>query len=146
MGKALLSSLQLEPFADLEKCAFISWFKEAGWEYCCRFVYVCFTLHIIQTSRTNFIFMIQKKITLTVKFFSSSNSTHFPFREKVGQLSQRKRVLCWSIYIIRLRGQASESTRESLWLKPWAWLPLLVRYKVWKTFWRWVLGYNAIIW
>ena len=30
----------------------------------------------------------------------STKSPHFPLRGKVSQLSKRKRVLCWSIYII----------------------------------------------
>ena len=102
-----MSSLQLEPFADLEKCAFISWFKEEGWKYFCRFVYVCFTLHIIQTSRTKLNSMIvfkpplpkkkKKKKSMTVPFFQSTKSPHFRLRGKVGQLRKRKRGL-YSIY------------------------------------------------
>ena len=33
-------------------------------------------------------------------FLQSSKSPHFPLRGKVGQFSERKRVLCWSIYTI----------------------------------------------
>ena len=36
-------------------------------------------------------------------FFQSTKSHHFPLRGKVGQLSKRKRALCWSIYIIGSR-------------------------------------------
>ena len=37
-----------------------------------------------------------------IKFSSICKIPHFPLRRKVGQLSKRKRVLCWSIYIISL--------------------------------------------
>ena len=47
--------------------------------------------------------MIKKTNSLTAQiFFQSTKSTHFPLRGKVGQLSKRKRVLCWSIFIISL--------------------------------------------
>ena len=36
----------------------------------------------------------------TVHFFPYTKSFHFPLIGKFGQLSKRKRVLCWSIYII----------------------------------------------
>ena len=35
-------------------------------------------------------------------FFKCLRSPNFPLRGKVGQLSKKKRVLCWSIYIIIL--------------------------------------------
>ena len=35
-------------------------------------------------------------------FLLSTKSLHFPHRGKVGQLSKRKRMLCWSIYVISL--------------------------------------------
>ena len=35
-------------------------------------------------------------------FLQSTKSPHFPLLAKVGQLIKRKRVLCWSIYIISL--------------------------------------------
>ena len=44
-----------------------------------------------------------KNYFLTVQFLlQSSKSPHFPLRGKVGQLSERRRVLCWSIYSILL--------------------------------------------
>ena len=35
-------------------------------------------------------------------YLSSTKSDNFPLRGKVGQLSKKKRVLCWSNYIISL--------------------------------------------
>ena len=48
-GKALSSSLNMNLLLTLFgsrhcTCAYISCFKEEGWEYFCRFVFVCFTL------------------------------------------------------------------------------------------------------
>ena len=49
-ASALSSSLRFEPFAELfgprdcTTCAFISWFKEEGWKYFCRLVFVSFAL------------------------------------------------------------------------------------------------------
>ena len=60
---------------------------------------------VIRTSCTNLNLMIffkteNKNILLTVqKFLSSTKSPHFPFRGKIGQLSKRKRELCWSFYV-----------------------------------------------
>ena len=42
---------------------------------------------------------LKKFIDLPI-FFQSTKSPHLPLRGKVGQLRRRKRVLCWSIYII----------------------------------------------
>ena len=62
---------------------------------------------IIQTSWTNLQYIqwivITLKNSLTYPynfFFQSTKSPHLPLRGKVGQLRRRKRVLCWSIYII----------------------------------------------
>ena len=41
----------------------------------------------------------KKFIDCTI-FFLSTKSPHFSLSGKVGQLCERKRVLCWSIHII----------------------------------------------
>ena len=40
-----------------------------------------------------------KKLLDCTNFLQSTKSALFPLRGKVAQLSERKRVLCWSIYI-----------------------------------------------
>ena len=81
--------------------AHLSWFNEEGWTYFCRFVFVCFTLKYKLREMLKF---NNKKIIvyLLYKFSSIYKITppHLPLRGKVGQLSKRKSLLCWSIYII----------------------------------------------
>ena len=91
------SSLKLEPSVDLLWISalhvviyYISSFKEEGWKYSCRFVFVSFTLQ----------YKLHEK--LIIKNILFTKSPHFLLRGKAGQLSKRKRVLCWSIDIISL--------------------------------------------
>ena len=44
----------------------------------------------------------KKQFIGCTNFLQSKKLPHFRLRGKVGQLSERKRVLCWSIYIISL--------------------------------------------
>ena len=87
----------------LGMCAYISWFNEEGWKYFCRFVFVCFT----QISGTNlnsliFLKLKPKKFIGCTHFFYLKIHLTFHSKEKVRHLSERKRVLCQSIYIISL--------------------------------------------
>ena len=85
------------------------------------FIFICLTICIIQTSRTNLDSMI-KNINFMYTFLQSTKSSHFPLRGKVGQLSKRKRVLCWSIYFISLLVKVLYSvqcTRTSISLLCW---------------------------
>ena len=70
----LLNGTFCSPFLAL---CIACWIQEEGWKYFCKFVFVCFTY------KANFM---------------NKPSIY----GKVGQLSQRKRVRCWSIYIISL--------------------------------------------
>ena len=44
--------------------------------------------------------MIKKYLIECTNFLKSTKSPFFPLRGKVGQVSERKRVLYWSIYIL----------------------------------------------
>ena len=48
-------------------------------------------------------------------FLYTTKLTHFPLRGKVGQLSKRKRVLCWSIYIISLWPPLTQESLKKTW-------------------------------
>ena len=71
---------------------------------------LCLFYFIMQPSRTNgtqifyfyFFYFKNKKYFIDCKnhFLYSAKSLHFPLRGKVGQLIKKKRVLCWSIYIM----------------------------------------------
>ena len=43
--------------------------------------------------------------------YKSTKSPHCPLKGKVGQLCKRKRVLCWSIYIIATYRTPADSAR-----------------------------------
>ena len=48
----------------------------------------------------DFFILKTKNNSMTLQIFlKSTKSPHFPLRGNVGQLSERKRVLCWSIYV-----------------------------------------------
>ena len=70
---------------------------EEGWKYFCGFGFACFILlYKLYKLKT-------KMNTLTVQiFYNLLNHPTFHSAERFCQSSKRKRVICWSIYIIRL--------------------------------------------
>ena len=53
-------------------------------------------------------------------FLQSTKSPHFPCSGKIGQLIKKKRVLCWSIYIISLWSDWSGrlTLGHDVWVEP----------------------------
>ena len=64
-----------------------------------------------------------KNYSLTLQTLSiykiKSNLQNFPLREKVDQPNKRKRVLCWSIYIISLCLTLKQPTKQPLGCSEW---------------------------
>ena len=64
---------------------------------------ILYTTNFINKLKVNdFLKLETKIIDWLYKFFKSTKPPHFPLRGQVGQISKRKRVLCWSIYSISL--------------------------------------------
>ena len=90
------------------QCAYISWFKEEGWKYFWRFVFFCFN----SWANLNSMIVLKLKTKIIKQIcYKSTKSPHCPLKGKVGQLSRRKRVLCWSIYIIATYRTPADSAR-----------------------------------
>ena len=95
-GKALTSSLKLEAFADLFRLSaqHVRIFKlvqEGGEE-----IFLQISLRLC------YVVLLNSNLIVCTNCLHSTKSPNFPPRGKVGQTSKRKRVLCWSIYIISL--------------------------------------------
>ena len=106
----------------------------------------------MQPSRTNgtqifyfyFFYFKNKKYFIDCKnhFLYSAKSLHFPLRGKVGQLIKKKRVLCWSIYIMIVYRRTCPHRSAVVpvplgvlsYLFPWA--CCLVRTGVGRAWWR----------
>ena len=107
------------------KYAHISWFQEEGWKYISvdlfLFVLVYNTNFMNKHKFNDFDKKLKRKLFNDCSFFISTKSPHFQLRGTVDQLRKRKRVICWSTYIIRLctwplfplyRPQGSQSDQQ----------------------------------
>ena len=88
-------------------CACIRWFKQEWRKYFCRFVFVCLIKNSNLVSKLKFNYFcfkwkIKKQFIdyIKINFLQSTKSPHFLLRGEVGQLSKKRRVLCWSIYLL----------------------------------------------
>ena len=68
---------------------------------CLFFVLLCVTNFMNKLKYDNFKKRRRKKIIKFTNVLLSTKSPHFPLRGMVGQLSKRKRLLCWlSIFLV----------------------------------------------